>query len=363
MSRLIRARAPSNIALVKYMGKADALSNLPANPSVSLTLSGLATEVELRPAPGATGFHWVSEAPVSARAGAWRVPTLSDRGVARFLRHAERAAAAAPELLADCGLEFAPIEGAELRSANSFPAGAGIASSASSFAALTLTVIAAHARDPQAFRRTLESPERGSSLRARLASLSRQGSGSSCRSFDGPWVRWENAEARPLRSRLEPLTDFVLLVRESEKAVGSSEAHSRVLSSPLWKGRSERAASRASELALALESADFQAVCALAWAEFQDMHALFHSSAERFSYWEPESERLLEALQPWVESGHPRLGPVCVTMDAGANVHVLVPERLAPDWERALTKLAPGLPRLSDAQGLGARVIQEGEGE
>ena len=72
----ILVSAPSNIALVKYMGKLPEGRNLPANPSVSMTLSELATRIELVPESGSEGFRWAGLAPESA-AGRFAAPEVS----------------------------------------------------------------------------------------------------------------------------------------------------------------------------------------------------------------------------------------------------------------------------------------------
>src|SRR3954463_15609205 len=96
-------RAPSNIALIKYMGKTDSSLNLPENSSLSMTLESLCTWVELEERAGAGQMGWVPEAPSLAPAGI-RVPSLSDNGKAKLLRHVERVRAATAEFLSPWGL-------------------------------------------------------------------------------------------------------------------------------------------------------------------------------------------------------------------------------------------------------------------
>jgi len=156
------AEANTNIALVKYWGKNDDRLNLPAVPSLSLTLDGLTTRtlVALDPALGADTL-WLNGVAVEGEP------------LAKVSRHLDRVAHA-------LGQNGRPR--AEVRSHNNFPTAAGLASSASAFAALTVAATAA-----------LQPADRGWSLeeagwRGRLAILARQGSGSAARSLFGGLV-------------------------------------------------------------------------------------------------------------------------------------------------------------------------------
>lgn len=331
MKVLVRVRAPSNIALIKYMGKSDSSVNLPANPSLSLTLDALCTmtEIEFHPG-GAFRLDW--EGADAMEGVALRPLRLKESDRPKMGRHFSR-------VLAHFG---APFEGHwTVRTGNAFPAGAGIASSASGFAALTLAIASALGK--------------GTAPRGELAALSRQGSGSSCRSFEGPWVEWRDAEAAPVASNFEPLSDLVVLVEETEKTVGSSEAHLRVRTSPLWKGRVERANARLESIRAALSSADWGLLSRTCWEEAMDMHELFHTAAPSFSYWTPRTREILA----WLESIGANAAKVkmAVTLDAGPNIHLLVPRHDEAFWMDRIEERFPGTSVLSDRQGSGAKVL------
>jgi diphosphomevalonate decarboxylase len=353
MTARLLVRAPSNIALIKYMGKSDSSANLPENPSLSMTLESLATWVSAEAGTRGSGYRLVPEVPRGAPARA-EVPALSEAGRDKVLRHCERVRAECERLWPELGLGFAPARDLELRSANTFPQASGIASSASSFAAITLAVAASCAADRAAFCRALES----GTLRQRLASLSRQGSGSSCRSFEGPWVRWEGAEARALDAPALPeLAHFVLLISAASKEVSSSEAHARVKSSPLWAGRTERVARRLSLLERGLAGADLASIARLAWSEAWEMHSLFHTAAEPFSYWKPGTIEALHWLAPYVSGASAEAEtPPIVTMDAGPNIHVTVRRADAPLWRERLRARLGDDALLEDRPGRGAEV-------
>lgn len=247
--------APSNIALIKYMGKDDASLNLPANPSLSMTLNHLCTWVEIEFSPSSLGeMHWLPEMPtfegelkfsegqnpgsLSVDLGVLPpcVPQLSEAGVNRILKHAHRVRAAVFHVFPNYGLSVAEDLSLKIRTANTFPAASGIASSASSFAAVTLATALASSGDLESFRSVWKDKVTGPKFRQDLAQISRQGSGSSCRSFEGPWVFWEGAHASSVKSSLPELTDLVVLVSSDSKEVSSSQAHAMVLSSPFGKG-------------------------------------------------------------------------------------------------------------------------------
>lgn len=344
MTRLkVLARAPANIALVKYMGKRDPGRNIPANPSLSLTLTNLCTYVEIR-SVSAGGVRFVADRPEGAKGNA---PKLTRAGEEKFLLHFARAMERAPDLLRTFGLAARESpEHVEIRTSNTFPAAAGIASSASSFAALTLATVAFLARETGEFRARYA---RDSGLRRALAAISREGSGSSCRSFEGPFVTWDEDRAENVASALRPLSDLVVVVSAAEKTVGSTEAHRRVRTSPHWEGRPLRAANRHLDLTKAIGSGNFGGLTEIAEAEFRDMHQLFETSVPSFSYFAPGTSEVLDFLEG--ETG------IAVTMDAGPNVHVIVAQSEEEHWRRKLVASFPEYPVLVDREGTGAEFV------
>lgn len=288
------ASAPSNIALIKYMGKTQTQGNLPTNASLSYTLDHLRTSVKLSPHIGSTDV-W------SALEGDEFEPMrLSDKGQARFLAHLQF-------LKKQWGIE----QNFLVESANNFPSDCGLASSASSFAALTLAAA-------QMFQQ-IKPQVWGEDLRT-LSGFSRQGSGSSCRSLYTPWALWAAEYAEPIELPYKKFIHQVIIVEASKKEVSSSEAHKLVAQSSLFPGRIERAERRLKELTHSLRAQEWQKSFDIVWAEFWDMHALFATCAPPFMYMTSGSQKVLEEiLQFWKTHGD---GPL-VTMDAGANVHFM----------------------------------------
>lgn len=202
-----------------------------------------------------------------------------------------------------------------VRSSNNFPSSAGLASSASSFAALTLCA----ARAKSGLESLRNKPRRVFS-KNELSQLSQEASGSSCRSFFSPWSLWRKGErgAREITG-LPHLYHMVVVVQQQKKLVSSSEAHKRVTSSALFSGRPERAEKRLRDLIQALRTQDWPQAFSIAWAELWDLQALFETSSPRFGYLCQESLMVLEEIKKtWQQQ---KDGPL-VTMDAGPNIHL-----------------------------------------
>jgi diphosphomevalonate decarboxylase len=291
------AEAPANIALIKYMGKIDTAFNSPANPSLSYTLGALTTTVTLTQIAGDTDLFDGAD-------------FLSTAAQQRFLMHLARVKEALHYVGAFC-----------VQSHNNFPHSTGLASSASSFAALTLAAVKAISELQKCALPTL----------LEQARLSKRGSGSSCRSFFSPWALWDGDEVHAVE--LPRLCHQVILVSDIPKSVSSSEAHRRVVTSPYYEGRNARARERLAMLLPALQQQHWRKAYDICWAEFQDMHQLFSTCAIPFQYITPKTESILKKLQAiWDNACE---GPL-VTMDAGPNIHLLYPEC---DAEKMIGKL------------------------
>ena len=112
----------------------------------------------------------------------------------------------------------------------------------------------------------------------------------------------------------------VVLVSHKKKDISSLEAHQRVLTSPLYKGRPERAEKRLLDFMAQMKDRQWQACYQTLKAEFWDMMGLFHTSFPSFSYLNPDSIRVLDMVERlWIENND---GPL-VTMDAGPHVHLI----------------------------------------
>ncbi|MBC7419450.1 MAG: diphosphomevalonate decarboxylase [Bdellovibrio sp.] len=304
----VESSAPSNIALIKYMGKSDVTSNRPMNSSLSFALDRLRTFVRIQKIPKLTVDKWQA-----LEREDLRPIELSANGREKFLNH-----------FALLKIEFKMTGFFQIESANNFPSDCGLASSASSFAALTM---AAHewrmknSEGPVVPYRPKE-----------LAKLSQKGSGSSCRSFFSPWSLWHLSGAEAIQLPQVNLKHQVILCDESIKSVSSSQAHKLVLTSDLFKGRPERAEERLQNLIQAMRKEDWKKSFEICWSEFWDMHVLFHTSVPAFIYMNEMSLKALRYLNNyWQSNGD---GPI-VTMDAGSNIHLLY----RPDQQKAYDEI------------------------
>lgn len=290
----VTVSAPSNIALIKYMGKIEGTGNKPTNGSLSYTLENLRTFVRLTEIDGGQD-QWKALVREDLQP-----LELSEKGQQRFLKH-----------FAFLKNKWGVNKSFLVESANNFPSDCGLASSASSFAALTLAAA-------EMFQKI--NPQSWGADKKTLSELSRQGSGSSCRSLFTPWALWQHEYAEPMGLEVVDMHHIVVVVEDSKKEVSSSDAHKLVTTSPRFVGRPERAEIRLKDLVHSLRFNDWHMARQIVWDEFIDMHRLFETSTPAFTYMTDGSKKVLEDCQSFWNRWQD--GPL-VTMDAGANVHML----------------------------------------
>lgn len=231
-------------------------------------------------------------------------------------------------------------EFAHVASSNNFPTGAGIASSASAFAALSLAA-------SRAYGLALSEPA--------LSRLARRGSGSACRSVPGGFVEWqagEHDETSYAFSIASPehwaLTDCIAITATVHKAVGSASGHTLAGSSPLQSSRLAQVRNRLSQCRRAILQRDFSALADVVELDSNLMHAVMMTSSPPLFYWQPATLTIMKSVQAWRKEGF----PVCYTVDAGPNVHVLCPAEAAAETSRRLSSLA-GVEKVLTAQPAG----------
>jgi diphosphomevalonate decarboxylase len=282
-ARMWSGEAPSNIALIKYMGKLE--GNVPRNVSLSYALDRFSTKVCLENCLEKDRF--VNEI------------GLDEKSIDRFLRHLQNI-----KKLYDYNGFF------RVKSFNNFPHSAGIASSSSSFAALTKCALTAICEIKNAPIPSVEE----------MSAISRQASGASCRSFFSPWCVWDRDGARNIDIKIGELDHDLVLVDKSPKKISSSEAHKLVESSPLFKERPSRAEKRLSDSVDALNNDRWNDACKICWEEFLDMHRLFETSTPSFGYIQSKTKIVLDEVEKFYKTNGD--GPIA-TIDAGPNVHFL----------------------------------------
>jgi len=336
---VVKVFAPVNIAWIKYMGKTE---GSPTNSSFSMTLKDLGTETQIRKISNSDQLSF------SYSASGYVPPKTGQEKTHRFLLNLEPWNAC----LSQFGFQNQITSGAfEITTQNNVPAGTGIATSASGFAALTLAWFGILVGDR--YQEWITLYQSNPKLRAAIARVSAFGSGSSCRSFGGPFVEWDSETGvREFHEGIQDFTDFVLLIDSETKAVSSSEAHERVKTSPLFEGRVKRAEQRLVQVKDALRDGHLQVLTKTVLDEAIDMHELFHTSIPPFSYWKEQSRAWINRLRNQ-DSELPSKNGI-LTLDAGANVHLFVPTNEAHLWESYLTKVDPELKFLKAQSGKGA---------
>jgi len=339
-----KAFAPVNIAWIKYMGKEN---DRPTNSSLSLTLHSFGTTTSMAVLFGKTdelSFTWDPLSYVPPEAGRKKAEA--------FLRRDSMW----KNLLEHFGFEMHwPKSMVKISTSNNVPAGTGIATSASAFAALTMAWSAVLAGPRQ--EEWMEKFNSGYPVfRKFLAAAAGVGSGSACRSLDGPWMEWSPIDGVSKIDGGEiEWVDLLLVVESSPKLVSSSEAHVKVKTSPLFAGRTARAESRLEKLKILLRSPEsyIPSIRKLVLEEALDMHELFHTSTPPFRYMQPLSEEIISLFR---EPSHDRDEKLpsnngVITLDAGANVHLFVPVSERNIWHSFLAARFPRLKILADEVG------------
>lgn len=283
------AIAHPNIAFIKYWGNINESLRIPANGSISMNLENLETR---------TRVAFDSSFPEDI----FDLNGIRQSGIAlkRVTSH----------LNLIRGIRGIALH-AHVMSENNFPTAAGIASSASAFAALTLAAVSALG---------LEISEKD------LSRIARRGSGSACRSIPGGFVEWMAGTgdldsyafsiAGPEHWKL---SDCIALVETSQKKISSTEGHALAQTSPLQTARVLDTPRRLDICRNAIQTRDFNALAAVIELDSQMMHSVMMTSNPPLYYWEPATLNLIKTVAAWRKSGT----SVASTIDAGANVHVI----------------------------------------
>jgi diphosphomevalonate decarboxylase len=317
------AVACANIAFIKYWGKRDAELNLPANSSLSMNLDRLTTVTTVEFSPDCADDVVILD-------------RREERGESRrrIVTHLDRVRTMA-------GLSAR----ARVISENSFPTGAGLASSSSGFAALSLAASKAAG---------LELSQR------ELSILARFGSGSACRSIPGGFTEWTAGASseESFAKQIAPpdhwdLRDVIAIVSRAHKRVGSTEGHSLAATSHLHQARVASVADRLPRARAALLEKDLATLGRLIEEDAVSMHAVMMTSRPPIYYWLPSSVRLIHEVQHWRAEGL----EVYFTFDAGPNVHLICQATDQAEVEKRLKDIEEVLEVIVSGPGPGARVV------
>lgn len=321
------ARAHSNIALIKYWGKRDAALNIPAVGSISLTLDALYTDTRVTfRADLSQDELWLDGRQDTAGRATARVSGLLD-----LVRQ-------------QAGTDVRAL----VESGNNFPTGAGLASSASGFAALAVAASAAAGVAPN---------DRDLSI------LARRGSGSAARSIFGGFTEMHVGErpdgsdsfAEPLLAGEEwPLSVVVAITERAAKKVGSTTGMTATASSsPFYAAWVDAAEHDLADMRHAIDARNFVRLGELAEHSCLKLHSLMLSTRPALIYWNAATMAAIHAVRMLRAGGV----PVYFTIDAGPQVKAIcLPEhagtvataldRVHGIHETRTSSLGPGAYRL-----------------
>lgn len=337
-------KCPSNIALVKYWGKRD--FQKPMNPSLSFVLQHAFTEtsVELHK-DGDQKVEFYFEGAASS---------FGER-IEKYLNHVS------------VRLPWVNKFHFRIHSSNSFPHSAGIASSASSFGALALCLTEL---DFAISGKETNCPE----FWQKSSELARMGSGSACRSVYPGFVLWGQTRlfescsdeyAIPLSEGVHPifygLRDAILMVDSGTKEVSSSVGHRLMDEHFYQRSRIAQAHENINELYLALLTGDLEKFVAVVENEALSLHAMMMTSNPSFLLLKPNSLELISRIRRFREMTQT---PVCFTIDAGPNIHLLYFQENEPDVkafiERELLVFCENRTWIDDGIGNGPERLSDG---
>ncbi len=306
--------SPSNIALVKYWGKKD--NQIPANPSVSFTLNSCKTITKLAFAKknndGNFSFNLLFEG---------KPKEDFKPKIQKFLERIE------------IYLPFLKDFHFTIDTKNTFPHSSGIASSASGMAALAMNFMRLE---------KVLNPEMTDEFFYKKASfLARLGSGSACRSIKGNIVVWGNhkeiegssdlfgvAFPNTVHDNFKEYQDTILLVDKGEKQVSSTVGHDLMHHHPFAERRFLQAHENLSSIISIFRTGNLDGFIKIVESEALTLHAMMMTSMPYFILMKPNTLEIINAI--WTFRNETKI-PVCFTLDAGANVHVLYPKNTKSD--------------------------------
>ena len=308
-------QSPSNIALVKYWGKKG--KQIPHNPSISFTLSECCSETFISfEKADRLDFRFFFEGKENPAFGA---------KIEKFL------------LDYQAFFPFINQLALTVESRNTFPHSSGIASSASSMSAFVMCLLDIESK--------LVGPSTGSgSLDLCKASyLSRLASGSAARSVYPEMALWGTTDcykdssdeyavslADDIHSVFKTYRDSILIVSGEQKSVSSRAGHALMEGNPYAPARYAQANENIKNLLSALKSGDLDTFINITESEALQLHALMMCSSPSYILMKPNTLNLINEIREFRQETKI---PLCFTLDAGPNVHLLYPESEAEKVE------------------------------
>jgi diphosphomevalonate decarboxylase len=303
-------RAPSNIALVKYWGKKE--NQIPANPSISFTLNNCKTITSL----DVVKKENVSEITFDLLFEGKPKEDFKPK-ILKFFQRIEKYC---PYIK---NYHFV------IDTQNTFPHSSGIASSASGMAAIAMNVMS--------LEKEINPSITEEYFFQKASFLARLGSGSACRSIKGEVVIWgKHKETKnssnlfgisfeDLHTNFKNYQDTILLVDKGEKQVSSTVGHDLMNGHPFAEQRFAQAHSNLSKVKEILSLGNVEEFIKIVESEALTLHAMMMASNPYFILMKPNTLEIINKI--WSFRNETKM-PVCFTLDAGANVHVLYPENV-----------------------------------
>lgn len=308
------ATAHTNIALIKYWGKKDAILNLPTTSSLSLTLDKFYTTTTVSKNDSIDTLILNGQ-------------NIDARKIQNFLN-----------ILRD---ELGTFDQLTITSENHVPTSAGLASSASAFAALTAAVTRELALDLS---------------NETLSRLARRGSGSASRSFYGHFAVWhegiddKSSFAESIAAPDMPIALVVAEVSSEAKKVSSTEGMQRAMTSPDYSSWIQNSAKQFLDIQNAIITSDIEKIGYIAEKNALGMHALNLTARQQpFTYFTRETQQILAIVSDLRHKGILAFS----TMDAGPNVKIITTLNEAPTIVNHLKKEMPHLKVQTAASGPG----------
>ena len=299
-------QSPSNIALVKYWGKKG--KQIPQNQSISFTLSECRSEtfIAFEKADG-FGFKFFFEGQENPAFGA---------KIEKFLFDYQ---------------EFFPFINQlhlTVESRNTFPHSSGIASSASSMSAFVMGLMEMES--------LLVGPSTSSGTLTKASYFARLASGSAARSvfpkmalwgaspcFEGSSDEYAVSLENDIHPAFKTYHDSILIVSGKTKSVSSRAGHALMEGNPYAPARYAQANQNIKDLLVALKSGDLDTFINITESEALQLHALMMCSNPSYILMKPNTLNLINKIREFREETKI---PLCFTLDAGPNVHMLYPE-------------------------------------
>ena len=340
----IVCESPSNIALIKYWGKFGL--QFPINPSLSFTLSNCKTITSIKYCPRSQGqgrFDFLYDGK-RKKSFENKIEEFFDR-ISPFCPYLENL--------------FLKIN-----SKNTFPHSSGIASSASAFSSLAFGVVSIEKRYNEKMTEQ--------NFLNKVSFIARLGSGSGSRSISGPLMIWGENEfhsgssnffavnfGKKIHSLFKNYQNTILIIDDKIKNLSSTDGHKKMNNHPFLNDRKNQARNNLKRIINAISNGDLEVFIKVVEEEAMTLHALMMSSHPPIVLIKFKTLEVIKLLKNFRAK---EKIPVCFTLDAGPNVHLLYPEKyklkVIKFIEQKLIHYCQNNIFINDRIGLGAKLLE-----